>query len=168
MEAVTEWIDSFLESADRKLVVFAHHVKIVDELSQRYGGLRVSGRDSMEDRQHAVDSFQNDPESRVIVLNLKAGSVGLTLTAASDVLFVEQGWTPAEHDQAEDRCHRIGQVNHVQAWYMICATTIDEDVYEIVESKRSIVDAVTDGEGEVSHSVLADLMRRIATRAGVN
>lgn len=168
MEATIEWIDSFLESTDRKLVVFAHNVSIVDALSQRYGNLRVSGRDSSEARQASIDSFQNNPESRVIVLNLQAGAVGITLTAASDVLFVQTGWTPAEHDQAEDRCHRIGQINHVQAYYLICAGTIDEDIYELIQQKRSVVDSVTDGNTEVSHSVLADLMRRISQRSSVN
>lgn len=168
MEAAFEWIDNFLESTDRKLVVFAHNVSIVDELANRYGNLRVSGRDDSDARQRAIDSFQNNPESRVIVLNLQAGAVGITLTAASDVLFVQMGWTPAEHDQAEDRCHRIGQINHVQAYYMICSGTIDEDIYDLIQQKRSVVDAVTDGNTEVSHSVLADLMRRISQRSSVS
>jgi SNF2 family DNA or RNA helicase len=160
MESVLEWIDSFLESCDRKLIVFAHNVDVVDKLSARYGNLRVSGRDSMEDRQRAVDSFQNDKKSRVIVLNIQAGGVGLTLTAASDVCFVQQGWTPGEHDQAEDRAHRLGQKNSVQAWYLIGANTIDEDIYDLIEAKRSIVDAVTEGDEVQQQSIISDLMKR--------
>lgn len=165
MDATYEWIDLFLESTDRKLVVFAHNVSIVDTLAKKYGGLRVSGKDEMDARQHAIDTFQNDPKARVIVLNLQAGSVGITLTAASDVLFVQQDWTPAIHDQAEDRCHRYGQTNNVQVYYIMCAGTIDEDIYELIEQKRGIVNSVTDGNTEVSHSVLADLMRRISQRS---
>jgi len=165
MDATYEWIDLFLESTDRKLVVFAHNVSIVDTLAKKYGGLRVSGKDEMDERQHAIDTFQNDPKARVIVLNLQAGSVGITLTAASDVLFVQQDWTPAIHDQAEDRCHRYGQTNNVQVYYIMCAGTIDEDIYELIEQKRGIVNSVTDGNTEVSHSVLADLMRRISQRS---
>jgi len=168
LEATYEWIDSFLESTDRKLVVFAHNVSVVDTLAKKYGGLRVSGKDEMAARQNAIDTFQNDANARVIVLNLQAGSVGITLTAASDVLFVQQDWTPAIHDQAEDRCHRYGQVNNVQVYYIMCAGTIDEDIYELIEQKRGVVDSVTDGNSEVSHSVLADLMRRISQRSGVN
>lgn len=160
MESVIEWIDSFLESCDRKLIVFAHNVSVVDKLAARYGNLRVSGRDSMEDRQHAVDSFQTDPKSRVIVLNIQAGGVGLTLTASSDVCFVQQGWTPGEHDQCEDRAHRIGQKNSVQAWYLIGANTIDEDIYDLIEAKRSVVDAVTDGDEVQQQSIIGDLMKR--------
>jgi SNF2 family DNA or RNA helicase len=161
MESVIEWIDSFLESCDRKLVVFAHNVAIVDYLAGKYGNLRVSGQDSMEDRQHAVDSFQKDSKARVIVLNLQAGGVGLTLTAGSDVCFVQQGWTPGEHDQAEDRCHRIGQQNSVQAWYLIGVNTIDEDIYDLIDAKRAVVDAVTEGDEVQQASVVGDLMKRL-------
>lgn len=164
MDSVEEWIDSFLESCDRKLVVFAHNVDVVDHLAAKYGGLRVSGRDSLEERQHAVDSFQNDPKSRVIVLNLQAGGVGITLTAGSDVVFVQMGWTPGEHDQAEDRCHRIGQKNNVQAWYLLGSGTIDEDIYYLVDSKRSVVDAVTEGDEVEQQSLVKDLMNRIMAK----
>lgn len=164
IEAACEWIDTFLDSTDRKLVVFAHHVSVVDGIASRYGGLRVAGKDSAEARQEAVDSFQNDPDARVIVLNMKAGGVGLTLTAASDVLFVEQGWTPAEHDQAEDRCHRIGQEDNVSAWYLLANGTIDDDIYELIENKRVVVDSVTDGDEPDAQTVLDDLVKRLIAR----
>ncbi len=165
IEAACEWIDTFLDSTDRKLVVFAHHISVVDALAERYGNLRVAGKDSAEARQAAVDTFQNDSEHRVIVLNMKAGGVGLTLTAASDVLFVEQGWTPGEHDQAEDRCHRIGQEDNVSAWYLLAEGTIDDDIFALIEKKRVIVDAVTDGEDSTGTSVLNDLVKTLIARA---
>jgi len=168
IQAACEWIDTFLDSTDRKLVVFAHHTSVVDEISERYGNLRVAGKDSQEARQSSVDAFQNDPNARVIVLNMKAGGVGLTLTAASDVLFIEQGWTPAEHDQAEDRCHRIGQDNNVSAWYLLAEGTIDDDIYQLIEDKRVIVDAVTDGEtDDTSTSVLNDLINTLRERTEI-
>jgi len=167
VEAAIEWIDTFLDSTDRKLVVFAHHISVVDTLAEQYGGLRVAGKDSSEARQAAVDTFQTDPEHRVIVLNMKAGGVGLTLTAASDVLFVEQGWTPAEHEQAEDRCHRIGQDEHVSAWYLLAEGTIDDDIYALIEKKRVVVDAVTDGEDNNQDSVLNDLVKTLISRTRV-
>jgi SWI/SNF-related matrix-associated actin-dependent regulator 1 of chromatin subfamily A len=144
--------------------VFAHHISVVDTLAAKYGGLRVAGKDSQEARQAAVDSFQNDPDARVIVLNMKAGGVGLTLTAASDVLFVEQGWTPAEHDQAEDRCHRIGQEDTVSAWYLLAEGTIDDDIYALVAQKRVVVDAVTDGDDETQDSVLNSIVATLVAR----
>jgi SWI/SNF-related matrix-associated actin-dependent regulator 1 of chromatin subfamily A len=98
------------------------------------------------------------------VLNIKAGGVGLTLTAASDVLFVEQSWTPGEHDQAEDRCHRIGQHNNVQIYYILASGTIDEYIYDLIQQKRIVVDAATDGSDAISSSVLSDLMSKFASR----
>tara|TARA_B100001250_G_scaffold151566_2_gene130016 strand:+ start:19300 stop:21528 length:2229 start_codon:yes stop_codon:yes gene_type:complete len=166
VEAACEWIDTFLDSTDRKLVVFGHHKSVVNALAEKYGGLRVSGSDSMKARQASIDLFQNDPNSRVIVLNTKAGGVGITLTAASDVLFVEQGWTPAEHDQAEDRCHRIGQdAESVSAFYLLAEETIDDDIYELIAKKRLVVDAVTDGEAEMAESVMNELIGKLVKRA---
>ena len=168
MEAATEWIETFLDSTGRKLVVFAHHISVVDALAERFGGLRVAGKDSAEARQEAVDKFQNDPDAKVLVLNMKAGGVGLTLTAASDVLFVEQGWTPAEHSQAEDRCHRIGQdADNVSAWYLLAEKTIDDDIYDLIEKKRITVDAVTEGEDNSQDSVLKDLVKTLIERTNV-
>lgn len=165
IDAACEWIDSFLDSTDRKLVVFAHHITVVDTLAAKYGGLRVAGKDSSEVRQAAVDTFQSDPDARVIVLNMKAGGVGLTLTAASDVLFVEQGWNPAEHEQAEDRCHRIGQEDTVSAWYLLAEGTIDDDIYALIEKKRLVVDAVTDGDDpDAQDSILNDLVATLVKR----
>ena len=70
---------------------------------------------------------------------------GITLTRASNVAFLELEWTPAMHDQAEDRCHRIGQRDAVTAWYLLAANTIDETMARLIQRKRAIVAAVTDG-----------------------
>ncbi|CAN5148834.1 hypothetical protein BH20ACT16_BH20ACT16_13720 [soil metagenome] len=70
---------------------------------------------------------------------------GITLTRASNVAFLELEWTPAMHDQAEDRCHRIGQHDAVTAWYLLAADTIDETMAALIQRKRGIIAAVTDG-----------------------
>ena len=70
---------------------------------------------------------------------------GITLTRASNVCFLELEWTPAMHDQAEDRCHRIGQRDAVTAWYLLAAETIDETMSRLIQRKRATVAAVTDG-----------------------
>ena len=154
LEATTEWIGQFRESG-RKLVVFAHHREIVDRLAEQFAdGCEITGETTMTERQRAVDRFQTKDDCRVIVCSLKAAGVGLTLTAASDVLFVEQGWTPADMDQAADRCHRIGQTDSVTAWTLLCAGTIDERIAGLIAQKRLVVEAATDGSG----SVLGDLL----------
>ena len=72
-----------------------------------------------------------------------------------------------EHDQAEDRCHRIGQDNNVSAWYLLAEGTIDDDIYELIEKKRVVVDAVTDGEDDTQTSVLNDLINSLRERTEV-
>ena len=93
--------------------------------------------------------MQWNEKIQAIVCSLGAAGVGFTMTASSNVLFIEQGWTPAIHDQAEDRTHRIGQKNAVTAYYMLGKDTIDGDIYGLIEKKRAIVSAASDGiEGE--------------------
>ena len=86
------------------------------------------------------------PDCRLIVCSLKAAGVGLTLTAASDVAFVEFGWTPGDMDQAEDRAHRIGQRDSVTAWYLMApGETIDTDMMTLIASKRDSASRLLDG-----------------------
>lgn len=145
LPAVKEWIDTFAEGTGRKLVVFAHHKTVVDELADHYKAPKISGSVNLSDREKAVEQFQTNPDTKIVVCNLQAAGVGLTLTAASDVLFVEQGWTPAEMDQAEDRVHRIGQQESVTAHYLLAENTIDEYMFNVVQKKRKIVASATDG-----------------------
>lgn len=168
MTPARQWIGDFLATGS-KLVAFAHHREIVDLVADEFAtGRRITGETPIADRQSAVDQFQTDEDAQVIACSLKAAGVGLTLTAASDVLFVEQGWTPADMDQAADRCHRIGQTDSVTAWTMIAAGTIDEDIAALIEAKRIIVDAATDGDPDdtdsPSTSILGDLLIRLTEK----
>lgn len=166
MKAAHEWIDEFIQSGE-KIVIFAHHREIVDQLSKQYGGCRIIGGDDQAKRQAAVDAFQNDPAVQVIVCSIRAAGVGLTLTAASNVLFLELDWTPAAHDQAEDRCHRIGQEDSVTAWYLLCEGTIEETIYQLIQEKRAICSAVADGEiiAGAGQSIASELLISMAERA---
>ena len=87
---------------------------------------------------------------------------GLTLTRASNVAFLELDWTPAKHDQAEDRCHRIGQQDSVNAWYLLAAGTIDETMARLLERKRAVIGAVTDGRPEDDEAIVDALARELA------
>ena len=88
---------------------------------------------------------------------------GFTLTAASDVAFLELGWTPAEHDQAEDRAHRIGQTDSVTAWYLLAADTIDERMAALIDAKREVIGAVTDGRVPSDVSMIDALLESYAS-----
>jgi SWI/SNF-related matrix-associated actin-dependent regulator 1 of chromatin subfamily A len=144
-EAIVEWIDNFLESTDKKLVVFGIHQSIIKELADRYKCPAIYGGISAEKRQEYVDQFQNDTDCRLIVLNVIAGGEGITLTASSDLLFIEYYWNPGKMDQASDRVHRIGQFNTVNIYNMYGKFTIDEDIISLIENKRHIVRGATQG-----------------------
>jgi SNF2 family DNA or RNA helicase len=162
--SAVEWIDNFLTS-ESKLIVFTWHKDLANKIAKHYGAVKLTGDSTIEERTHAVDTFQTDSNCKVFVSTLKAGGVGITLTASSDVLFLEQGWTPADMDQAADRAHRIGQQDSVTAWTLIAEGTIDEDIKELIAYKRELVDASTDGKVlEDKQNILTDLLIRLARR----
>jgi SWI/SNF-related matrix-associated actin-dependent regulator of chromatin subfamily A-like protein 1 len=145
LAAALAWIDDFLASGE-PLVVFARHVEIQQAVLARFpAALHLVGADSLRDREAAIEAFQNPSGPPLIVGATRVAAQGITLTRASNVAFLELEWTPAMHDQAEDRCHRIGQRDAVTAWYLLAAETIDETMARLIESKRAHVAAVTDG-----------------------
>jgi len=153
------WIRDFLES-DEKLVVFATHKFVIEELMKAFPKItvKVDGSVTGKNRQLAVDSFQKLSTVRLFVGNIKAAGVGITLTAASNVAFIEMGWSSGEHSQAEDRCHRIGQQNSVNIYYLLAANTIEEKIMRLVNKKAKILDQVLNGETISSPGVFQDLL----------
>ena len=147
LHAALTWIHDFLASGE-PLVVFARHVEVQEAVMERFpGALHLLGRDSTQAREATVRTFQDDAEApQLIVCATRVAAQGITLTRASNVAFLELEWTPAMHDQAEDRCHRIGQHDAVTAWYLLAAGTIDETMARLIARKRGLVAAVTDGK----------------------
>jgi len=147
MPVVEEWVDAHIADG-KKVVIAAHHRDIVDMLANKYGGLKIQGGMDVEAVEDAKHKFQTLPVEKapVIVLSIQAAKTGHTLTAAQNVLFVELPWTPADVDQTYSRCHRIGQKGSVTSTYMLASGTIDEEIYALVEKKRSVVGKATDGE----------------------
>lgn len=157
-----QWIENFIETD--KLVLFATHTEPIGIICKHFGkqAVRVTGAESYDERQVNVDAFQNDDTVRLFVGNIKAAGVGLTLTAASDVAFIEFPWTPGDADQAEDRLHRIGQTDSVTAWYLVAENTIDEDIVSLMEAKRKNIDVIHDGKvGELDFSIVGELIAKI-------
>ena len=166
LSGIEDWIKDFLASGE-KLVVFGHHKEMVQTLAKKFNAPYIDGSRTTAQRQEAVDMFQNDPDCKLIVLNMQAGGVGLTLTAASNVVFTELAWTPALHQQAGDRCHRIGQKNAVTLYYLLASDTIEEDIASLLDAKQVITDAVNIGEeAEDSMSILQELISNIVKGAG--
>ena len=146
MPAVIEWVDGRIE-AGQKVVIAAHHREIVDELAQKYGNIKIQGGMDVNDVEANKKMFQEKSvtESPVIVLSIQAAKTGHTLTASQDVLFVELPWTPSDVDQTYSRCHRLGQKGSVTATYLLCQGTVDEQIYDVIEQKRGVVNAATEG-----------------------
>lgn len=162
IDACIEWIENFLD-AGRKLVVFTTHQNTLDRVVKHFGDqvVKLDGSTPQAKRQQAVDDFQTKDRIRLFVGNLKAAGVGLTLTAASDTCFLELGWTPGEHDQAEDRVHRIGQeADSVSAWYLLADETIEAEISELLDEKRQVIGRILDGKEADQGSLLRNLMRK--------
>jgi SNF2 family DNA or RNA helicase len=94
------------------------------------------------DREARVVRFQNDPDCRLFLISLKAGGLGLNLTAAEYVFLLDPWWNPAVEAQAIDRAHRIGQTRHVFAYRMIAVDTVEEKIAELQATKRDLADAI--------------------------
>ena len=145
LEAAKEWVRDFLETGN-KLVLFGTHQFTLDFFMKEFKdyAVKIDGSTLQNDRERAVYLFQNDPDTRLFIGNIKAAGMGITLTAASSVAFIELDWTPALHEQAEDRCNRIGQTNSVNCYYLLAEQTLDEYILAMLESKRVIVNETMD------------------------
>jgi SWI/SNF-related matrix-associated actin-dependent regulator of chromatin subfamily A-like protein 1 len=162
LKAALAWIHDFCSSGE-PLVVFAKHREIQRAVMERFPqALHILGEDSHAARDSALREFQEQDDSRLIVCSLEVAGQGLTLTRASNVVFLELDWTPAKHDQAEDRCHRIGQQDAVNATYLLAAGTIDETIATLLERKRAVIGAVTDGLDQDEEGVVDALIRELA------
>ncbi len=159
LKEVTEWIEDFLE-VDGKLVVFATHKFVIDALMNQFAkvAVKIDGSVSQIERQNAVDSFQNNERIRLFVGNIQAAGVGITLTASSSVAFIELGWSSSIHEQAEDRCHRIGQKDSVNIYYLLAKGTIEEKIMKLISNKAKILNQVLDGVNPSNSGLFQDLL----------
>ena len=112
-----------------------------------------------------MQAFQEPDGPQLMVASTRVGGQGITLTRASNVAFLDLEWSPAMHDQAEDRLHRIGQRDAVTAWYLLAAETIDEDMAGVLARKRGIVGAVTDGRRDESEALVQAVVRELRSQA---
>ena len=136
--AAIEMLKTEFEGGLDKIVVFAVHRDVVTLLKEGlsiFNPVVVFGGTSMADRQAAVDRFQKDPACRVFIGNVTSAGTAITLTAASNVLFVEASWTPADNAQAAMRVHRIGQSRPCLVRYVTLQGSIDEAVTAVLRRK---------------------------------
>ncbi len=129
--------------SDHKALVFSQFLGMLALIREKLTELGVpyeyfDGSTSAPDREKAIQSFQNNTSVRVFLISLKAGGVGLNLTAADYVYIVDPWWNPAVEQQAIDRTHRIGQTKNIFAYRMICKDTIEDKILQLQEKKRSL------------------------------
>ena len=154
IKAAAEFIHDVIDGGE-KLIVFAYLKEVVLEMKKLFpDAVTITGEDNATKKQAAVDSFQNDPKCKLIILNYKSGGTGLTLTASSRVAFIEFPWTFSDCEQAEDRAHRNGQKNNVNCYYFLGKDTIDEYMYQVIQTKRSIANGVTGTDDVVKENVV--------------
>lgn len=157
-----EWIKDFLESGN-KLVVFAIHTEIIEYISKHFKCHKINGSVDPAIRQQYVEDFQTNPKTNLIIINMKSGAEGITLTAAADVAILELPWEPGTLLQCEDRVHRMGQFKTVNIHYLLARDSYDMQIYELLISKFAIINAVNSGK-EIdfkSQSILKDLIKQI-------
>jgi hypothetical protein len=147
-----------LREEGHKALVFSQFTSLLAIVRSRLdaAGVRYEYLDgSTRDRQSHVETFQNDPDCGLFLISLKAGGLGLNLTAAEYVFLLDPWWNPAVEAQAVDRAHRIGQTRQVFAYRLIARETVEEKVLELQKTKRDLADAIL---GE-DNSLIRDLNR---------
>lgn len=159
MKAVVEWIEDFLESGE-KLVVFAINKEIISLIMEHFpNAVRYDGSTSKKNKQLAIDRFQTDATCNLFVANIDAGGIGITLTAASNVLMLQYPWTPGKFIQAPDRIHRMTQTKQCTVWNAVAANTIEEKILKIISDKEKIITDVLDGGKYDQSSIASEVIK---------
>ena len=149
--------------SDHKALVFSQFLGMLALIRERLDHMGVKyqyfdGSTTAIDREKAIQAFQGDETCRVFLISLKAGGVGLNLTAADYVYIVDPWWNPAVEQQAIDRTHRIGQTKNIFAYRMICKDTVEDKILKLQEKKKALAaDLITDDAGFVKSLTREDL-----------
>ena len=138
-------------SNGQKVIIFSNWTQMTNAVYDRlyskgYGISQITGETKDEDRQTIVNLFQESKNCNVLIGTIGAMGTGLTLTAATVVIFADHPWSMALYDQAVDRCHRIGQKNNITIYNLITKGTVDEKIWDIVKKKGAYSDAIIDGK----------------------
>jgi SWI/SNF-related matrix-associated actin-dependent regulator 1 of chromatin subfamily A len=142
VKSAIEFIRDKFDDTDEQAVIFAYHTDVIEKLKEGLDSFVViTGATSQVDRQKAVDAFQNK-EVKYLIGNVLAAGTGITLTSASNVVFVEVDITPTNNWQAEDRIHRIGQKSTCNYYYLNAVNSMDDDLFRIINAKEKAITKV--------------------------
>ena len=150
-------------SNGKKVVIFSNWTQMTDAIYDRlankgYGVSAITGETKDEDRQNIVNLFQESKNCNVLIGTIGAMGTGLTLTAGTVEIFMDEPWNMALKEQAEDRCHRIGQKENITIYTLLTKNTIDERIHELVEKKGAMADMLVDGKVVGNREALVDFL----------
>lgn len=160
LDRMEELVEEAVENG-KKVVVFSNWTQMTDVICQRlasYHPAVITGAINETERQKAERDFQTNDSCRVLVGTIGAMGTGLTLTAGTVEIFVDEPWNMALKEQAEDRCHRIGTTSNITIYTLLCKNTIDERVNQLVENKGQIAGALVDGKFTGNREELVDFL----------
>jgi SWI/SNF-related matrix-associated actin-dependent regulator 1 of chromatin subfamily A len=150
VDVVVEHLKGIIEDEEQKVVCFAHHRDVIEKIKEAFGDEAVILYGGMTDKKkdESVERFQNDDKVKLFIGSIQAAGVGLTLTASSRVVFAELDWVPGNMTQAEDRTHRIGQVNNVLVQHIVLQGSMDAEMAHKLVAKQNVIDKALDEKPE--------------------
>jgi SWI/SNF-related matrix-associated actin-dependent regulator of chromatin subfamily A-like protein 1 len=166
--AAKEIIDSVISNG-QKIVVFSAYNYPLEHLHEHYAkeSVMITGKVNEDDRKIAVDRFQEDDNVKVFLGGIKSAGAGITLTAASNVLFIDYSWVPADHEQGMDRTHRPGQMaESINVYQLHARGTIDDYMRSVIDSKRALITSIMEGqESDFSNvNIVRDVMKQFTKK----
>ena len=161
LDRMEELVDEAVENG-KKVVIFSNWTQltlpIYNRLAVKYHGTYITGEVDSEQRAEHVRRFQEDDDCKFVVGTIGAMGTGLTLTAGTVEIFMEEPWNRANKEQAEDRCHRVGTKENITIYTLVCKNTIDERINELVEKKGKMADALVDGKISIDNGQILDFL----------
>lgn len=169
-ELATDIHDSYSDSNDRskgegKVIIFTQFLPVVRGLAARLaeeGVITITGADNTNTRMEKVDRFQTDPKVQFLIGTWQVMGEGLTLTAASHVIFADLFWTPGAHQQCESRAYgRMSDLHPIDSYYVITENTIEEWIQELLAAKLNIIEQLVEGRDDPTESIAKKLLQRM-------
>lgn len=160
LDRMEELVEETIENG-KKVVIFSNWTQITDEAYKRlkkYNPALITGQTDDANRQAQVNKFQNDDKCKVMLGTTGAMGTGLTLTAGTVEIFLDEPWNRALKDQAVDRCHRVGTTENVTIYTLLTRDTIDERIHELVAKKGEMSDALVDGQIKIGKDKIVDFL----------
>ena len=160
LQTALDCIEDFVQRGE-KVLVFSQFVGALEQMEQileerAIGYEKIYGE--TRDRVTPIDHFQKDETIPVFLISLKAGGVGLNLTAANNVILLDDWWNPAVEDQAFARAHRMGQKKNVMVFRLVCKDTVEEKVLQLQEKKRQTIDMFNAASGKLNLEEIKNLL----------